>query len=139
LEDKELLHSPPEGEFAVVLNKSDLPPKVGTEEIKILCPSAPVISVSARTGEGLAILKAYLAEKAGEPSRLDITTSRHLDAARRAANSLRQAAESLTSGVPLDLAAVDIRDALSALGEITGDEVEERILDQVFSRFCVGK
>jgi tRNA modification GTPase len=39
----------------------------------------------------------------------------------------------------LDLAAVDMRDALSALGEITGDEVEERILDQVFSKFCVGK
>lgn len=138
-EDKELLLSPPEGEFAIVLNKSDLRPMVATEDIKELCPSAPVIALSAKTGEGLANLKAYLAEKAGEPSRLALTTSRHLDAARRAANSLHQAADSLTSGIPLDLAAVDLRDALSALGEITGDEVEERILDRVFSQFCVGK
>ena len=139
LEDKDLLLSPPEGEFAVVLNKSDLVPLVGTDDIKKLCPSVPVIALSAKTGEGLAILKAYLAEKAGEPSKLALTISRHLDAARRAANSLRQAADSLISGIPLDLAAVDMRDALSALGEITGDEVEERILDQVFSNFCVGK
>lgn len=138
-EDKELLLSPPEGEFAVALNKSDLMPMVGTEEIMELCPMVPVIVVSAKTGEGLKALKAYLAEKAGEPSRLALTTSRHLDAARRAANSLHQAADSLLSGIPLDLAAVDLRDAIAALGEITGDEVEERILDQVFSKFCVGK
>jgi tRNA modification GTPase len=139
LEDEELLLSPPEGEFAVVLNKSDLAPMVQAENIKELCPLIPVIALSAKTGEGLTSLKAYLAEKAGDPSRLAITTSRHLDAARRAASSLRQAAGSLDSNIPLDLAAVDMRDALSALGEITGDEVEERVLDQVFSQFCVGK
>ncbi len=139
LADEALLLSPSEGEFAVVLNKSDLAPMVAAEKIRELCPSAPVISLSARTGEGLAVLKAYLAEKAGEPSRLALTTSRHLAAARRAAWSLRQAADSLASHIPLDLAAVDLRDALAALGEITGDEVEERILDQVFSQFCVGK
>lgn len=139
LEDKDLLLSPPEGELAVVLNKSDLAPMVGIDEIKELCPWVPVISVSAKTGEGLASIKAYLAQKAGEPSRLAITSSRHLDAARRAAGSLRQAADSLKANIPLDLAAVDLRDAIAALGEITGDEVEERILDQVFFKFCVGK
>jgi len=139
LEDEDMLLSPPEGEFAVVLNKSDMPLMVTTEEIKKLCPMTPVIALSALTGEGIKSLKAYLAEKAGEPSCLALTTSRHLAAARRAANSLRQAADSLGQGVPLDLAAVDIRDALAALGEITGDEVEERILDEVFSNFCVGK
>ncbi len=138
-EDEDLLLSPPEGEFAVVLNKSDLAPMVSLEKIQELCPFAPVLALSARTGEGLKELKAYLAQKAGEPSRLAITASRHLAAARRAVTSLRQAALSLASGVPLDLAAVDMRDALSALSEITGDEVEERILDQVFSQFCVGK
>ena len=138
-EDEDLLLSPPEGEFAVALNKSDLASMVSVEKIKELCPLAPVLALSARTGEGLKELKAYLAGKAGEPSRLAITASRHLAAARRAVTSLRQAALSLACGVPLDLAAVDMRDALSALSEITGDEVEERILDQVFSQFCVGK
>lgn len=138
-EDRALLLSPPEGDFAVALNKSDLPPAVTAEEINRLNPAVPVIPLSALTGEGMDALRAYLAEKAGEPSRLVLTSSRHMDAARRAANSLLRAAESLAGGVPLDLAAVDMRDALSALGEITGDQVEERILDQVFSRFCVGK
>ena len=123
----------------MVLNKSDLRTCVTADEIQALCPCVPVIALSALTGDGLADLKAYMQEKAGEPSRLAITTSRHLAAARRAASSLRQAADSLTANIPLDLAAVDLRDALSALGEITGDEVEERLLDQVFSSFCVGK
>ncbi len=138
-DDKAFLVSPPEGDFAVVLNKSDLEACVTADDIQAVCPCVPVIALSALTGEGLDDLKAYLQEKAGEPSRLAITTSRHLSAARRAAGSLRQAADSLAASVPLDLAAVDLRDALSALGEITGDEVEERILDQVFSTFCVGK
>ena len=138
-DDKAFLQTPPEGDFAVVLNKSDLQTCVMADDIKAICSSVKVIALSALTGEGLNELKAYLQEKAGEPSRLAITTSRHLAAARRAVSSLRQAADSLAVHVPLDLAAVDLRDALSALGEITGDEVEERILDQVFSTFCVGK
>ncbi len=138
-EDISFMQNPPEGDFAVVLNKSDLTACITADEIKNQYPSLPVIALSALTGEGLYALKAYLKEKAGEPSRLAITTSRHLSAARRAISSLRQAAESVAQNVPLDLAAVDLRDALAALGEITGDEVEERILDQVFSNFCVGK
>ena len=138
-DDKAFLQSPPDGDFAVVLNKSDLQTYVTQKDIRAHCPVVPVINLSALTGEGLSDLKAYLKEKAGEPSRLAITTSRHLAAAKRAISSLYQAADSLFHHVPLDLAAVDLRDALAALGEITGDEVEERLLDQVFSAFCVGK
>ncbi len=138
-EDEELLLNPPKGDFAVVLNKSDLAPRVTAQDISSLCPSVTVLNLSARTGEGMETLKNYLKNMAGDPSRLVLTTQRHISAARRGADSLRQAAKSLASGVPLDLAAVDMRDALYALGEITGDQVEERILDQVFSIFCVGK
>lgn len=138
-EDEELLLNPPKGDFAVVLNKSDLAPRVTAQDISLLCPDVTVLNLSARTGEGMETLKNYLENMAGDPSRLVLTTQRHISAARRGADSLRQAAKSLASGVPLDLAAVDMRDALYALGEITGDQVEERILDQVFSTFCVGK
>ena len=51
---------------------------------------------------------------------------------------LREAAQTLELG-GLELAAVDLRQAMAALGEITGDQVEERVLDEVFGRFCVGK
>ena len=51
---------------------------------------------------------------------------------------VREAADTISTH-GLELAAVDLRQAITALGEITGDEVEERILDEVFSNFCVGK
>ena len=51
----------------------------------------------------------------------------------------REARASLENGAGLELAAVDLRQAMACLGEITGDQVEERLLDEVFGRFCVGK
>ncbi len=138
-EDMELMQNPPEGDFAVVLNKTDLAQILSVQDIAELAPSAPIFPLSAKTGEGLYALKEYLGQKAGNPSQLALTSSRHLAAARRAADSLRKAAQSLDLGAPLDMAAVDMRDALAALGEITGDQVEERLLDQVFETFCVGK
>jgi tRNA modification GTPase len=138
-EDIALLQDPPEGDFAVVLNKTDLAQALSVQDVGKLAPAVPVFPLSAKTGEGIDALKGYLGQKAGNPSQLALTSSRHLAAARRAAESLRKAAECLDSGAPLDMAAVDMRDGLAALGEITGDQVEERLLDQVFATFCVGK
>ena len=45
----------------------------------------------------------------------------------------------MADGLPLDLCAVDLNDALAALGQITGDNFSEALLDEVFSTFCVGK
>ena len=59
--------------------------------------------------------------------------------ARQAAARLRQAQAGLDVGAPLDLAAIDLHEALYLLGRITGDSVDEQLLDDIFSRFCVGK
>ena len=59
--------------------------------------------------------------------------------ARRAAEALRRAASAMEEGLPLDLCAVDLNEALADLGEITGDNFSEKLLDEVFSSFCVGK
>ena len=138
-EDIELMQNPPEGDFAIVLNKTDLAQVLLVQDIAKMAPSVPVFPLSAKTGEGMNALKGYLGQKAGNPSQLALTSSRHLAAASRAADSLRKAVQSLNFGAPLDMAAVDMRDGLTALGEITGDQVEERLLDQVFQSFCVGK
>ena len=53
--------------------------------------------------------------------------------------SFAQARAALEAGLPPGLAAVDMRDALWLLGRITGDTVDEKLLDDIFSRFCVGK
>ena len=69
---------------------------------------------------------------------LALTQPRHLDAARRAAGHLRDALRTLDGFTP-DVAATDLQAAQAALSEITGDSADEKLLDRVFSQFCVGK
>lgn len=120
------------------INKSDLELQVTPDEVRALLPQAQVFTVSARQPETLAPLKAALAELAHVSDRLALTQPRHLEAARRAARHLRQALVALRSDT-VDFAAIDLQDAQLALAEITGDHVEEKLLDAVFSGFCVGK
>ena len=120
---------------ALILNKADLPARLSPEDAAALLPGAKVLSLSARDPATLQPLRAYLAEQAAVSDHMTLTQPRHLEAARRAASHLRQAAEADL----LDLAAIDLQSAQAALGEITGDQVEERLLDRVFNQFCVGK
>ena len=120
---------------ALILNKSDLPARLSPEEAAALLPGAKVLSLSARDPASLHPLRTFLAEQAAVSDHMTLTQPRHLEAARRAASHLRQAAEADL----LDLAAIDLQSAKAALGEITGDQVEERLLDRVFNQFCVGK
>ena len=122
---------------AIVLNKADLPALLTEQEASALLPGAKVISVSAHESASLAALKAYLQQEAAVTDSLTLTQPRHLEAARRAAAHLRQAAQSFA--LAIDFAAVDLQAAQLALAEITGDQVEEKLLDKVFSQFCVGK
>ena len=137
-EDRALLARTYPGLLLVLLNKTDLPPCLTVDEVQALAPEAEVLTLSARAHETLAPLKARLGALASQCSQLPLTQQRHLQAARRAAKSLREAVETLAGG-SIELAAVDLRQAMAALGEITGDQVEERVLDEVFGRFCVGK
>lgn len=123
---------------AIVLNKADLPAMLSENDAAALLPGAPVLRLSAHQADTLAPLKAYLSAQASAADVLTLTQPRHLEAARRAARHLRQAAEALVSAT-VDLASIDLQAAQLALAEITGDEVEEKLLDRVFSQFCVGK
>ena len=68
-----------------------------------------------------------------------MTSARHQDALCRACQSLEAAVEALKAGTPQDLVSIDIREARSALGEITGRTVDEQIIDRIFENFCLGK
>lgn len=121
----------------LVLNKADLSPVLNAAEVTALLDS-PVLTVSAADESTLAPLKALLAEQAAVSDNLALTQPRHVEAARRAARHLRQAAETARA-LSVDMASIDLQAAQLALAEITGDEVEERLLDRVFGMFCVGK
>ena len=64
---------------------------------------------------------------------------RHIELAQAAADSLERAVEAIRVGMPLDTAAIDIREALERLGEITGENATEAVINRVFADFCVGK
>ena len=125
----------------IVLTKGDLPTSVGEEEILAQFPGVPAIMVCARTGEGMELLRdaltSFAPEEAGESCAL--TQARHVEAALRACDSLDDAVRAIADGYPLDMAAIDLSAALDALGEITGETMRESVIDEVFSRFCVGK
>ncbi len=137
-EDRALLGELQGRPCALVLNKADLPPVLTEADLRESLKGAPVLTVSAADEASLAPLKQYLAQQAAVSDRLALTQPRHVEAARRAARHLRQAAEAART-MSVDMASVDLQAAQLALAEITGDEVEERLLDRVFGMFCVGK
>lgn len=102
-----------------------------------------VIDLSARTGEGMDGLLKRLAEsqrgRFGTGSESVVTNVRHCNALRRAAESLGRVRDGLSTGIPSDLVAQDLREALHHLGSITGEVTTDEILGEIFSRFCVGK
>lgn len=129
-EDEEVLARVRPYPHLLIINKDDLQAQVNLPQ---------GIRISAKTGEGLAELRQAIAAVAGQPGEGALSNARHMQLAMHAAGSLFQAAEAMRQDAPLDLCAVDLHEALYALGEVTGDQVSQDLLDRVFSQFCVGK
>ena len=137
-EDRALLTSLQGRPCAIILGKADLPAVVSPADVQPLLPDVPILTLSSNDPVTLAPLKAFLADQAAVSDRMALTQPRHMEAARRAAAHLRQAAATART-LTVDMASLDLQAAQLALAEITGDEVEERLLDRVFGMFCVGK
>ena len=97
-----------------------------------------VISLSAKEPDSLIPLRKYLYRLAEVSDQIALTQPRHLDAARRAVQHLKDAYRTIERFTP-DVAATDLQAAQDALSEITGDQADEKLLDRIFSGFCVGK
>lgn len=125
----------------IVLSKGDLPSQVDARDIELRFPPVPVVTVSALTGEGMDALRRALVSFAPEDDTESaaLSQARHVEAALRACASLADARAAISDGLPLDVAAIDLSAALDALGEITGETMNEAVIDEVFARFCVGK
>ena len=125
----------------VVLSKGDLPSVVSVVQAQKQFSGAVVLSVCAPKEEGLDDLRRALiafAPKDGAESSM-LSQARHVQAAQRACASLGDAIASIDACMPLDVCGVDLSAALDALGEITGETMNELVIDEVFARFCVGK
>uniref|UniRef100_A0A7C3UZK6 tRNA modification GTPase MnmE n=1 Tax=Desulfobacca acetoxidans TaxID=60893 RepID=A0A7C3UZK6_9BACT len=143
LEDAQVLEELADRPVLIVVNKIDLPQKLQPEAL-FRYSSQPAVAVSALTGQGLEKLKQALVDMVlagGVQTEGDmITQTRHYELLTRAGEALAQARALLDQpGPPWELVAHEVKDALRALGEITGEEVGDAILDQIFSQFCIGK
>lgn len=141
-EDKEIIQYMKDKRYLLLLNKTDLEKKLNIHEIDELNKDF-IIEVSALEGRGIDKLKDAIKSMffKGEISANDImiTNLRHKEALIRAKEKCEESLRTLEEGFAIDLASIDAREAWSSLGEITGDTIEEDLLNKIFSEFCIGK
>ncbi len=132
-----------ERDHIIVLNKSDLPPAETGEHFR--GPGLKgVVSVSAKTGEGVDALMAALSsgwgpKEEGARSEAPLTRARHAEAVRKGMEALARAQGAAGGGFPAECVAADVREASRALAELFGEISPEELLDGIFSSFCIGK
>ncbi len=127
--------------WVLVWSKADLEKRAVAADMSG-ADAPPAVEVSAKTGQGLDRLAAAvgaLFPRGQEEYGQLLTNARQAEAAGRALAAVIRAQEALESGVTPDAMLTDVEDALSALGELTGQSVREDITDRIFARFCVGK
>lgn len=135
-EDKKILDLVKDKVVLYVVNKIDLPKKINKTFDEM-------VEVSALKQEKMNELKEHIYNIVVDKNMLNsdvlITNTRHEDALKRARQSLINALSSIELGSSLDLVATDVKSAWLALGEITGVNSNEEIIDTIFSKFCLGK
>ena len=141
-EDRQILETARGRQALIVLNKEDLQPAFETEELQSY--GLPILSISASTGAGMGALKdamLSLALKQGLTAAQSalLANTRHIELVRQSREALQRALDTIEAGMPVDCAIVDIREAWELLGSITGDTVHDDIIEEIFSRFCLGK
>ncbi len=123
-----------------IINKADLPQMANKEYIQ--SKFIHVVEISAQNGEGCAVLDQWVreqfspADQSAEGMLTSLSQAQRLLAGQQA---VRRAIDGLEAGFTPDLASLDITEAASAVGEVTGQTVTEKMIDNIFSRFCVGK
>ena len=143
-DDRQILEENRNRNVVIAINKSDLPRVFEAGPLPAEAPGRKPLCISAKTGEGIEAFRdavhAALGHSTGE-NRSDtvITSLRHKIALERAFASMRTAEQGLSGGLSPEFIAFDLREALGALGEVTGQSITEEILDRIFSTFCIGK
>ena len=104
---------------------------------------APIIPISAKTGSGIDILRSVLAASQhnllADSDTTLVTNQRHIQALADSRTSLLRVRDGLLAGLPTDLAAQDIREAIYHLGSIVGEISTDEVLGNIFRNFCIGK
>ena len=142
-EDLEILKLIENKNAIIILNKIDLgEQKVDLKLINKL--NKPIIKLSAKTGEGVEELYNVIVELFNiNELELDkgeiITNLRHKTQIKKAIESIKNSVISIKENMPIDIVSINIKEILINLGDITGDNVTDDIINKIFSKFCLGK
>lgn len=143
-EDEEILQAASEKPCVIIVNKSDLEIDTTLQQLQERFGIDKVMPLSARTNEGIdrfaAWLKNYVYGSEGTLSDgVYVQNVRHEELLRQALQSLQDAQRAAQERLPYDCIVIDVRNAIDLLGEITGDTVQDEIINEIFARFCIGK
>ena len=141
--DSEIMQMIADKQVIVLLNKTDLESVVTEEELKNQLQK-PMIQISAKEETGIRELEQVLKEMffQGDISfnnEVYITNVRHKTALLDARESLKKVLQSIENQMPEDFYSIDLMDAYEALGSITGETIGEDLVNEIFSKFCMGK
>lgn len=145
-EDREILSFIHDREVIVLVNKTDLEAKIDYEELAALLGNHKerIIKISVATGDGIEAVEKEISSLVykGDVKKDEntyVTNIRHKDALERASHSIEDAINATKMEIALDFIEVDIKNTYEYLGEISGDTLEENVIDKIFSNFCLGK
>lgn len=141
-EDRQFVELVASKDKLILLNKVDLPAQwTAAELLGLFSASAQIIELSITQHLGVDALKQAIVERVLDVplESVAVTNARHKQALSAAQASLRHAERSAQAEMSPEFLAVDLRDALRHLGEITGETTTDDILDRIFSTFCIGK
>ena len=134
--------------FIILLNKSDLNTVVSVEDLEKICKNDKehyvIIQTSMKDETGIdqledAIKKYFISGKIDFNNEANITNIRHKEALSEAYESLKLVKKSIEDEMPEDFLSIDLMNAYSSLGKIIGQEVEDDLVNEIFSKFCMGK
>lgn len=141
--DREIIKLINDKQAIILVNKSDMDTVINIDELK-KDSNRDVILFSAKNGEGMdqleeKIRNMFYSGKVTYNDQVYITNARHKEALENALESLKQVKNSVDAGMPEDFYSIDLMDAYTDLGLIIGESVEDDLVNEIFSKFCMGK
>ncbi len=143
-EDLEIIDLIKDRKAIVVLNKMDLVDENCKIDDRILNLNKKIVKISALNKDGIEQINKTISDifKINEiniDNEVIVTNTRHKNLINKAIESTNNAQISLENNMPMDIVAIDIKNILENLGEITGENVSDNIINEIFSKFCLGK
>lgn len=142
--DRELLKLTENKQTIVILNKLDLETKIDIEEVEKISYNHPIIKTSMMTYEGIENLEKHIRNmffdgKSKPKDATYLSNTRQITLITKALKSLEEAINAAQLGLEVDMVLIDYTNVFNLLGEVIGENTSEELINELFSRFCLGK